>query len=243
MSVNKIRIALRAAADIKKAKILQRFFKTGPGEYAEGDRFLGVVVPDARAIARDFRTLSLFEIRQLIRSPFHEERLCALMILVFQFAKADLAGKEKIFHFYLRYTRYINNWDLVDLTAKHIVGAFLFDKDKRLLYQLVKSKLLWERRIAIIATFYFIEQRKFKDTLKIAKVFMEDSHDLIHKAVGWMLREIGKRDQAVEESFLNQYAGRMPRTMLRYAIERFPDAKRQRYLKQESKWGSRRRPR
>jgi 3-methyladenine DNA glycosylase AlkD len=240
-------------SDPIRARINQSFFKTGPGEYGAGDRFIGLTVPQVRRLAKKCRQLSLKETNQLLRSPFHEERLLALLILVGAFADADDAGQRRIYETYLQNTRYINNWDLVDCSAPQIVGAFLFrcsggsasrrpyrTNDKRpalhrsaatILTQLARSDSFWERRIAIIATFHFIKRVEFSPTLHIARVLLRDEHDLIHKAVGWMLREIGKRDLPAEERFLRRHYRQMPRTMLRYAIERFPEPKRLRYLK------------
>lgn len=230
--------ALKQKANPKKAKIYQRFFKTGKGEYGEGDIFLGLTVPETRKIAKQFEDLSLKEIQKHLKSKYHEERLAALLILVHNYQKHPVERKN-IFDFYLANTKYVNNWDLVDLTAHKIVGNFLhhFGKDyseyKILLTNLAKSSSLWERRISIISTAYFISQNDFSETLFISKLLMKDKHDLIHKAVGWMLREVGKKDLAVLEKFLKKHYKNMPRTMLRYAIERFPEEKRQRYLKGE----------
>ncbi len=231
MCVEEIKKKLRGLASKEKAKVLQRFFKTGPGEYGEGDIFLGVRVPELRKLVKKFHNCTLKEVRILLRSSIHEERLLALLILVHAFAKGDDVTRKKIYELYLKHTRFINNWDLVDTTAEHIVGAYLMDKDRQPLYCLARSKDLWERRIAIIATFHFIKKAEFIETLTIAKMLLHDEEDLIHKAVGWMLREIGKRDLPSEETFLKIYYATMPRTMLRYAIERFPESKRQRYLK------------
>ncbi len=214
----------------EKAKILRRFFKTGPGEYGEGDIFIGVQVPVIREVAREFQDLSLSQATRLLRSKIHEERLTALLICVMKFAKGGKDERARIFTLYLKNTRYINNWDLVDLSAAKIVGAFLADRPKDVLYRLAHSSSLWERRITIVSTFHFIRQNKFAETLKIAEILLYDKEDLIHKAVGWMLREVGKRDQACEERFLAKHYKRMPRTMLRYAIERFSESKRQAYL-------------
>jgi len=230
MSLELIKKEIRKNANKEKAKILQRFFKTGPGEYGEDDIFVGVVVPKIRQIARRYKDTSLPIVRQLLKSPVHEERAMALFMLIHQYNKADAGGREKIYEFYLNHTRYINNWDLVDVSAEHIVGAFLSGRDTKSLYSLVKSADLWERRIAVTATFHFIKKNEFNNTLKIAKLLLNDEHDLIHKAVGWMLREIGRRDMKVEEGFLKKYYKKMPRTMLRYAIEKFPEGKRQKYL-------------
>ena len=214
----------------EKAKLLARFFKTGKGEYGEGDVFLGIMVPDSRKIAIKYKNLSFSEIKTLLNSKIHEGRLIALLILVNNYNNGGNKEKGKIFDFYLKNTKKINNWDLVDLSAHKIVGAHLIGKDKSILYKLVKSDNLWERRIAVIATFNFINNNKFDDSLKISRLLLNDKHDLIHKAVGWMLREIGKKNQSVEEKFLNKYYKKMPRTMLRYAIERFDENKRKFYL-------------
>jgi 3-methyladenine DNA glycosylase AlkD len=227
----RLKKTLKEQADRKKAEILKKFFKTGPGEYAEGDIFLGVNVPCLRKIAKEYNRISLSAVTRLLKSKIHEERLTALLILNHRFEKANPRGRKRIYNIYLSHTSYINNWDLVDLTAGHIVGAFLSDKSKKPLYVLARSDLLWERRIAIVATFYFIRKCDFADTLRIAKVLLSDECDLIHKAAGWMLREVGKRDPARLEDFLSRYYKEMPRTMLRYAIERLPDKRRRSYLK------------
>ena len=221
---------LRQFATTEKARVLQGFFKTGPGEYGEGDLFLGVVVPDIRRVAKEFQDMPLGEIKKILASRYHEERVLALLMLVRQYEKGDEALKKRIYGLYLRSTRYINNWDLVDLSAPNIVGTYLLDKSKKPLYAFAKSNDMWKRRIAILATFTFIRQNDFDDTLRISKILLEDEHDLLHKAVGWMLREVGKRDLRAEERFLKQHYKKMPRTMLRYAIERFPEIKRQNYL-------------
>jgi 3-methyladenine DNA glycosylase AlkD len=233
MTIQNIKTKLKQIANKEKAEVLQRFFKTGPGEYGEGDVFIGVKVPDLRKVARDFRDIALKDVIVLIESAIHEERLLALLILVRKYVKGNETDKKEIYTLYLKKTRFINNWDLVDVTAQHIVGDYLMDKNKSPLYRLAKSENLWERRIAILATFYFIKNGKYEETLKIAKILIFDEEDLIHKAVGWMLREIGKRDMVIEETFLKQHYKEMPRTMLRYAIEKFPEPKRQRYLKGE----------
>ena len=219
---------LKKLSNKKHAVILQRFFKTGPGEYGEGDIFWGIKVPYCRKVVAKYKDLPWTSLIKLIKHKVHEVRLTALLILV-QKSKTE---PKKAYDVYLKHTRYVNNWDLVDLTAGYIVGMYLFDKDKKILFKLAKSKSLWERRISIIATLYFITQGQSKTTLSIAKMLLKDKHDLIHKAVGWMLREVGKRcSQAEEEKFLDKYAKVMPRTMLRYAIERFPEKRRQYYLK------------
>ena len=228
--LNLLKKDIRKLKNPEKAKLLARFFKTGKGEYGEGDVFIGLMVPDSRKIAVKYSKFPFNEIKTLLKSKIHEERLIALLILVNNYHKGDDEEKEKIYNFYLSNTKKINNWDLVDLSAHKIVGAHLIGKDKSILYKLVRSDNLWERRIAIIATFNFINNNKFEDSLKIAKLLLNDKHDLIHKAVGWMLREIGKRNQAVEEKFLRGCYKKMPRTMLRYAIERFDEKKRKFYL-------------
>ena len=231
MTVDEIRLKLQRLRDDQRAQGYQRFFKTGPGEYGEGDVFLGVRVPDLRSLAREHRAARLSEIKQLLKSRFHEERLLALMMLVYAYSKGDRDAKKAIYELYLNSTRFINNWDLVDVSAHHIVGHYLSDKSKEPLYGLAKSVSLWERRIAIIATAYFIKRGEFAETLRVSRMLLSDKEDLIHKAVGWMLREVGKRDLATEERFLVAHYKRMPRTMLRYAIEKFPESRRQMYLK------------
>ena len=214
-----------------KAKILQSFFKTGKGEYGEGDIFLGIVVPEQRKIVKKyFQEASLPDVQKLLNSKIHEYRLVGILILVEKFKKAEDKLKKEIFDFYLKNTRNINNWDLVDLSAPHIIGNYLLDKDRKSLYKLAKSKTLWEKRIAILATFAFIREKQFANTIEISKILLKESHDLIHKAVGLMLREIGKRDEQELIKFLDKYTLQMPRTMLRYAIERLPEKKRKYYL-------------
>ena len=225
-----LQAALRRIARPKVAKTSAWFFKTGPGEYGEGDQFIGVKVPEVRRVARDFRALPLAEIGRLLASPIHEDRLAALVVLVHQFERADEAGQKRIFDFYLASTRRINNWDLVDVSAPQIAGGWLAERSRKPLLKLAKSASLWERRTAIVATLHFIRRGDFGETLTIAEMLLGDRHDLIHKATGWMLREVGKRDEAVLEGFLDPFAPRMPRTMLRYAIERMDEAKRMRYL-------------
>lgn len=230
-TVEAVRSALRDRANPSHAAVLQRFFKTGPGDYGEGDIFLGIKVPVLRAVARAHRTLPLDDAVALLASPLHEERLLALMILIDQYKRGTDEMKSRIFALYLGNTSgRINNWNLVDLSAPHIVGQHLLDKDRRILRKLARSRNLWERRIAIVATHRFIRNDQFQDTLDIAEILLNDQHDLIHKAVGWMLREIGKRDHACEESFLRKHYAAMPRTMLRYAIERFPEKLRTAFL-------------
>jgi 3-methyladenine DNA glycosylase AlkD len=221
---------LRKLANPEKSKILSGFFKTGKGDYGEGDFFLGITVPEQRKIVKKYPDLPIKDIRKLLSNKIHEYRLVALLMLIRQYGKADERGEKEIFDFYLANTRHINNWDLVDLSAPNIIGEYLLDKDRAILYKLVKSANLWEKRIAIMATFTFIRNNQFEDTFRIAEILLYDKHDLIHKAAGWMLREIGKRNQAQEEAFLKKYCSEMPRTMLRYAVERFDEQKRRLYL-------------
>ena len=262
-------------ANPQKAKDLSRFFKTGKGEYGEGDVFLGIMVPLQRQLAKKYHDLDLKDLQRLLSSKVHEHRLTSLMILVLKFSKAKEKEQKEIVDFYLKNTKKINNWDLVDLSAHYILGKYYlklpqtnvqgintntlsgaetsskrknhsrilytdikgkfredgFDKDKKVLYQLARSKNLWEKRIGVMATFWFIKNNQFTDSLKIAEILLKDKHDLIHKAVGWMLREVGNRDLKTEEEFLKKHYKNMPRTMLRYAIEKFPEPKRQAYLK------------
>jgi 3-methyladenine DNA glycosylase AlkD len=226
-----VRRELESLADADDAAFLQGYFKTGPGEYGEGDRFRGMRVPMLRKLERKYQALSLAQITRLLKSHFHEDRLLALMILARQFERADAKGKATIYDLYLGNTRYINNWDLVDCSAGKIVGAFLDEQSRAPIHHLAKSPNMWERRIAVIATSWFIRRGEFGETLKVAKTLLGDSEDLIHKAVGWMLREVGNRDRGELEEFLHANYPKMPRTMLRYAIEKFPENDRQRYLK------------
>jgi 3-methyladenine DNA glycosylase AlkD len=231
MTVQEIRTRLQKLANKQRAMDSQRYFKTGPGEYGEGDIFLGITVPEIRKLAKEYPDLSPAETIQLLRSAIHEERLLALLLLIRSYAKADARTKKHIYDLYLENTHYINSWDLVDASAMHIVGSFLMDKSKKILHNLARSNNLWERRIAVMATFHFIKYGEFTESLAIACKLLSDEEDLIHKSVGWMLREIGKRRIQIEERFLKEHYKKMPRTMLRYAIERFPESKRQRYLK------------
>jgi len=230
--LNQIKDDLLQLSNPEKAKNLSRFFQTGKGQYGEGDVFLGIAVPEQRRIAKRYLNLPLDDIQELLSSEIHEHRLTALLILVSKYGKADNPGKEEIFRFYLKNTENINNWDLVDLTAPKIVGDYLLNKDTSILFKLAKSNNLWERRIAVLSTFKFIDNNDFEDALSISKLLLHDKHDLIHKAVGWMLREIGKKDQKIEEHFLSKHHMQMPRTMLRYAIEKFEENKRKSYLSQ-----------
>lgn len=228
---SKIITELQKQSDPARAKHSQRFFKTGPGEYGEGDKFAGITMPKIRKIVRLHRQLSLPDTLKLLKSPIHDYRMTALLIMVDKYQKGDLQLKKTIYQHYIQNIKYINNWDLVDVTAPHIVGNYLLDHPRDILRKFAESGHLWKQRISVVATFAFIKQLEFKDTLLIAKLLLHHQHDLIHKAVGWMLREIGKKDQEVEEKFLQQYYQIMPRTMLRYAIERFPEPLRQKYLR------------
>lgn len=229
MSLEELRKELKNKANPEKAKLLQGFFKTGKGEYGEGDVFLGVIVPETRKTAVKFKNLPLKSVEELLKSKIHEERLCALLLLVHNYKKHP-EKREEIYNFYLKNTKYINNWDLVDLSCHQIIGDYLKDKDKSILYQLAKSDNIWERRIAIISAFASIRNNDFKDVVKISEILLNDKHDLIHKAVGWMLREMGKREPLYLIRFLNRHYKEMPRTMLRYSIEKLPEKQRKFYL-------------
>lgn len=229
--LNRIQSKLKNLADVKRAKISKKFFKTGPGEYGEGDLFLGIRVPVLRKIAKEYEDVEHEVLKSLLNSPVHEERLLSLFILIRQYQKGSENKKKKIFKFFINNTRFINNWDLVDLSAPNIVGDWLIDKSKNSIYKMAKSKSMWERRISIVATFSFIKNGMFSDTLEITEILLNDKEDLIHKAAGWMLREVGKRDVLILKSFIKEHYANMPRTMLRYAIEKFPEPERQAYLK------------
>ncbi len=222
--------SLRAQADPERVEKSKRFFKTGAGQYGEGDQFVGLSVPVLRAHVRQFQDLSLKDTLKLLSSRIHEERLCAVFLLVRQFSRGDASSRQLIYEAYLANTRYINNWDLVDSSAYYIPGVYLFDKKRKPLYTLAVSGDLWERRIAIIATLHFIRHQQYDDTRAIATLLLNDEQDLIHKAVGWMLREVGNRDKATEVLYLEQHYRCMPRTMLRYAIEKFSVSERKHYL-------------
>jgi len=225
-----IKKQLYALADPKRAKILQRFFKTGKGEYGEGDKFIGVTVPLIRSLVKQSRDLEIKDIKKLVCSPIHEERMLGLLSLVSLYQKGDAATKAAVFKAYVTSRKFINSWDLVDLTAPHILGAYLTD-DHSLLHKWSESKNLWERRMAMLAMFYEIKRQNHQPAIIMADKLLHDEHDLIHKAVGWMLREVGKRcDEQILEEFLKTRHKTMPRTMLRYAIEKFPEKKRQQYL-------------
>jgi len=233
--LSELRSELKARGDVQTAEHSLRFFKTAPGEYGEGDVFRGIRVPVLRKLARRYQILSLVDTHKLLRSKFHEDRLLALLILVDKYRTGDAAQKQAVFDLYLDNTVHINNWDLVDASADRIVGARLAELgNTRLLDRLAGSTNLWERRVAIMATFHFIKHHhEFKPTLRIARALLHDGQDLIHKASGWMLREVGNRDRAVEEAFLRRHYRNMPRTMLRYAIEKFPQTTRLAYLHAE----------
>jgi 3-methyladenine DNA glycosylase AlkD len=221
---------LHALGSPSDAKFLQRFFRTGPGEYGEGDRFLGIRAQPMRELAREFRGMPLDQVELLLHEPWHEARSLAVILLADAYDRATPAMQGAIYQLYLRNAKRVNNWDLVDVSAPNVVGAHLASRQRTRLDRLARSKNLWERRIAIVATQHFIRNGEFDDTLRIARVLLADSHDLIHKAVGWMLREVGKRDRAPLEAFLDAHAHEMPRTMLRYSLERLPDADRRRYM-------------
>lgn len=226
-SIIKELIALR---DPTKASVLMRFFKTGPGEYGEGDVFWGITMPRLRVVAKNNINTKIENLESLLKSKIHEQRMTALLILTYKYKTSSEKERKTIYDYYLKNTKAINNWDLVDVTCSQIVGEYLVDKPRAILYKLAKSNCLWERRIAIVATFSFIRREDHIDTLGIARILLEDKHDLIHKAVGWMIREVGKRDRKVEEIFLDKYYSSMSRTTLRYAIERFPEKLRKEYL-------------
>lgn len=233
MTADHVREEIASLRDPDKAKILQRFFKTGPGQYGEGDIFWGVQVPYIRQVVKLNHRMPLAEIQLLITDPAHEVRMTGALLLVEYFKKADQTGKKACYDYYISHASNFNNWDLVDLTCHHVVGAWLWDKDRTPLYRLAKSQNLWEQRISIISTFYFLRKNDFNDTFELAKTLLNHKHDLIHKAVGWMLREVGKRDQDSETDFLEEDGRfrKMPRTMLRYAIEKYPEDQRQAFLK------------
>lgn len=226
----KVKKALKEKSNPEKAAFFPRFFKSGKGEYGEGDKFFGVIVPDQRKIAKQFVGLPDKEIAKLIIDPVHECRLTAIFILVYRFKKEDEAAQEKTVEFYLNNLDGVNNWDLVDSSAEKILGAFLENRDRQILYEFAETDHLWKQRIAMIATLHFIRNDDFGDTIAIAKLLLDHQHDLIHKAVGWMLREMGKRNEKLLKSFLKEHYQTMPRTMLRYAIEKFPKETRQKYL-------------
>ena len=226
--LNEIKKELQSKSSPEKAKIYQRFFKTGKGEYGEGDVFIGLTVPEQRTLAKKYIDLELKDVGILLNNKIHEYRLTGFLILVYKFEKGN---QEKIYNFYLENIKNANNLDLIDCIADKIIGKYLIEKDKKTLYEFANSDNLWKKRIAIISTFEFIKKNKFEDTLKISEILLNDKNDLIHKSVGWMLREIGKRDLKIEEDFLKKYYKKMPRTMLRYAVERFDEKKKEFYLR------------
>lgn len=236
MNLSELKRDIRKCGTQERALANARFFKTGKGEYGEGDRFLGLTMGEQRKLAKEYRYIEYSDIEALLKSLWHEERMIGLLILVLRYEKAnDMSGKREVFDFYVAHRAAVNNWDLVDVTTPNIVGDFLSHrKDRKILSVWARSKNLWERRMAILATARFIRNGDFRDTLSMATIFIYDAHDLIHKAAGWMLREVGKRDDATLVRFLEEYADRMPRTMLRYAIEKFPPKKRQYFLKKVS---------
>ena len=230
MSLSDFKKVLKSSANKQKVVVMQRYFKTGKGEYGEGDIFIGITVPLQRKIAKQFSDLSLDNIKELVYSKIHEERLIAFLILVKRFQKADEKSKKEIYNFLIKNKKQINNWDLVDLTAPKTIGEYLLERDKTILFKLASSKNVWDRRISMMSTFPSIRNGEFQTTFKLAEILLNDEHDLIQKTVGWMLREIGKIDMNAEETFLKKYYRKMPRTMLRYAIEKFPEIKRKKYL-------------
>lgn len=235
VTANEVKQALQDRAITDNVPILQRFFKTGPGEYGEGDEFIGVKVPQTRQVCRDFRDLPLPEVQRLLDSSVHEHRLAGVIILANAYPKVGESHQQAIFDLYLKnvYAGRINNWDLVDVTAEHVIGAHLENSDRKLLYELAKSDELWQKRVAVISTFRYIKKGDPGTTLDIAEILLRDKHDLIQKAVGWMLREVGKRvDEQLLLAYLDKHAHKMPRTQLRYAIERLPEGLRIRYLHQ-----------
>ncbi len=230
MSLTAIRRELKTVSNNEKAVFYQKFFKTGPGEYGHGDQFIDVTVPALRTISKTHQNLTRSSIKILLNSPIHEERMLGLFILVLQYQRGDDIARQHTFDFYVKHKNRVNNWDLVDTTCHKIIGAHLYSRNRDLLFELARSPQLWDRRIAMMSTYYFIKREDFDDALKIAEILRLDDHDLIHKVVGWMLREIGKIDQPTEEKFLKKYYKSMPRTMLRYAIEKFPEVRRKAYL-------------
>ena len=233
--LNKRKKDLAQLGDPERAKNSRWFFKTGKGQYGEGEIFIGIPVPEQRKVAKKYADLLLADLQELLRSKIHEHRFTALLILISKYRKAEELGKKEIFDFYLRNTENVSNWDLVDLSAPKIVGDYLLNRERSLLYKLAKSDSLWERRISILSTFTFIDNNDFEDALNISELLLHDEHDLIHKAVGWALGEIGKKDQNVEEQFLAKHYFHMPRIMLRYAIEKFDEKRRKKYLTRNDK--------
>ena len=231
MTATSVRQDLRALADPDIAKHSARFFRTEPGGYGEGDKFLGIRIPKIRALVREYRSLPERSLLSVLKSDYHEERMFAVLLLVDQYKRSDADGKQRLCDLYLDYRRYVNNWDLVDSSAHLVLGPQLQHTHRNLLYELAESDILWDRRIAMMATYHYIRQGDFKDTLQLAELLLQDPEDLMHKSVGWMLREVGNRDRKTEEAFLRKYYRTMPRTMLRYAIEKFPERLRKAYLR------------
>lgn len=233
---NKIKLEISKYEDPNKAVFLQRFFKTGKGQYAEGDIFIGVNMPTIRKIANNFKDTNLIDIELLLESPIHEHRMCGLVIMVNQAKKAKKSTKRELYDLYLRRTDRINNWDLVDISCRDVVGGYLLNKPKSPLYKLAESDNLWERRIAIVSTWYFIKCNQLEEAFKISKILLNDEQDLIHKAVGWMLREAGKKDQVALTNFLDKLASSMPRTALRYSLEKLPPSLKHHYMSIKPKY-------
>lgn len=233
MTAKEIQQELEMYIDPVKKEYLPKFFKTGKGQYGEGDKFLGIVVPNVRLVAKKHKEESFETVKELMRSEFHECRLCGLFILVERFKKSDEKDRKEIYEFYLSQTERINNWDLVDLSASYIVGEYLKDKSREPLYRLAESELLWEQRIAVVSTYAFIKNSDFTDIYALAEKLLTHEHDLMRKAIGWMLREAGKRNKDLLVTFLEKYCLVMPRTMLRYAIEKFPEEERKYYMRKE----------
>ena len=225
---------LDSLSSTEKAKLAQRFFKTGKGEYGEGDQFLGITSPELRKLARQYQTLPITENAKRLKSKWHEVRAFALIVLVHQYQLADTKSQKKIYRHYIRHKKWINNWDLVDVSAPSLSGHYFYHtQDKQTLFQLAKSKRMWDRRIAVVSTLYHIRQNRFQEILQLSELLLTDQEDLMHKACGWMLREVGKRDQAILCKFLNKNAAKMPRTMLRYAIEKFSQVERQKFMQMD----------
>ncbi|MBR9675623.1 DNA alkylation repair protein [Candidatus Woesearchaeota archaeon] len=233
MSYEKIVNELEDQSDEERKHSSKWFFKTGPGEYGEGDVFIGLTMPQIRKTAKKYKETGFEDVKKLISNKVHEYRMTGYLILTYKYEKADDDLRREIYEFYIKNRNGLNNWDLIDVTTPKIVGLFLLDKDRSILYEFAKSNDLWEKRIAVLSTFTFIKNGEFEDAIKISEILLKDSHDLIHKAVGWMLREIGKKDEKRLTNFLDKYATKMPRTMLRYSIEKFEENKRLYYLKKK----------
>ncbi|MDH5656047.1 MAG: DNA alkylation repair protein [Spirochaetia bacterium] len=225
-----LKIELKSLADRKVAEHSQRYFKTGPGEYGEGDVFIGLRMPQIRSLAKKYSKLSFSDIENLLKSEIHEKRMLAVILLVNAYKKAAEPDQKKIYQMYFKNKKYINNWDLIDVSCPHVMGGYLYKNDRSVLFKLAASGNLWDKRLAVMSTFYFIRNGDFNDSFKICEMLLDDEEDLIHKAAGWMLREIGKRNPKEEEKFLDRHAEKMPRTMLRYALERFSESKRKKYM-------------